>query len=115
MTCGTGELHVSVSEHESAVICSAHGTWNDRSQAQAEAQLTGAMKSVADWVVKSGGFIGHIKSSLDVSARKTFSITNEELMTTHVGHSVTIELAAIVFGVQPPKLEAEILRAFTED
>lgn len=110
-----GTIQLSTQEHEGAVVCSARCQWTASASGREEDTLSGIMKDVARWVAENGGFIGHIKASLERRERKSFSITVEDRLSVTPGSlTCQAELAAIVFGVQPPALEERIVQAFEQ-
>ena len=107
-----GTMTIKSYEHEGAIVCSAQCENSSSDYADEGSYLGAVMQEIARWVVAQGGFIGHIKASLENTEHKSLSVTQEELMVTSSHFTTRIEVAAIVFGVQPSALEDKFLQTF---
>ncbi len=103
-------MRLDQSTHEQASICTAVCQWPCSDLEQEEAYVAEVMKQVAAWVTEAGGFVGHIKSVMKLTEKKSFSITLNTLQAKEIGKEVTVELAAIVYGVTPEDLAEQLIR-----
>ena len=111
-SCFGGTITLESHIHEGAVACAVSAQWPALNRGQEEQTLLSAMGAVAAWVTSQGGFVGHIKSSMEYTERTGFSLTLQEPEAIPGISSVRIELAAIVFGVAEADLQRTILEAF---
>lgn len=105
-----GSMRLDSSTHEQASICTAVCQWPCGNLKQEEAYVTEVMRQTAAWVTEAGGFVGHIKSAMKLTEQKSFSITLDTIQEKEIGNEVTLELAAIVYGVAPEALAEQIIR-----
>lgn len=105
---------VSVHTHESSVIGSFHFEV-DRSYDEAQQYSENALKTIAVAVENEGGIIGHIKAVVQAQGESCMiSLTDEDvnIKQMHI-EQCSIEGAAIVFHIDPDKLQTIVEDAFS--
>ena len=108
------KLEVTTHLQDSAVVVSAHYRVM-ADQQELSALLTVNMESTAAKIYAVGGFIGHLKASMDVHTVEIFSLTDREVYRKKGnGNEITVTVAAILFAIKETDAE-QLIKTMLED
>jgi hypothetical protein len=100
---------IQIKHHEGAIVCSLeHSISGDPDKLKELVYST--ISEIAEWTIQHGGFVGHIKASLQTSCGNLiYSCTGDEIHIHEVpGQGSYLDFTAIVFFVEEKQLEKHL-------
>jgi hypothetical protein len=112
VTAAVGEIAVETSFHDAAIIVSGALTLMTPSPDALRDALASEVGKIAAGITADGGIIGHVKSSVSATTVDMISVTDVDVSVKRSPDTeVKINLAAIVFAIEPDIAEGYVIAA----